>query len=242
MSSTNRELNQPQPVPAAAADERVYVASQWQLMWWKFRRHKVAMVSGVIIILLYIVALIPEFLAPFDPNAHNARAIFAPPQPIRFVDASGTFHLRPFVYALTGERNPETLLIEFGEDTETMYPIQLFVPGVSYKFLSIIETDIHLCCITDTDGTRYLMGSDRNGRDMLSRIIYGTHVSMSIGLVGVELSLVFGILLGGLSGYYGGWVDDIIQRLIDYLRSIPSIPLWLAWSAALPTDWTPLQI
>ncbi len=240
MSAINGQADQ--QLTESQGEERLYLASQWQLMWWKFRRHKVAMFSGVVIICLYLVALVPEFLAPFDPNAHNARMIFAPPQPIRFVDSAGTFHLRPFVYALTGERDPDTLLIEFIEDPDTIYPIHFFVPGVAYKLLGLFETDIHLFGITDPDGTMYLLGSDRNGRDMLSRIIYGTQVSMSIGLVGVVLSLLFGILLGGLSGYYGGWVDDVIQRIIDYLRSIPSIPLWLALSAALPTDWSPLQI
>ena len=242
MSSTNREID-PQPANTGdQADERLYMASQWRLMWWKFRRHKVAMFCGVVIILLYVVALIPEFLAPFDPNAHNARYIFAPPQPIRFVDDNGTFHLRPFVYALGGERNPDTLQIEYKEDPTTQYPIHFFVQGVPYKLLGLIETDIHLFGIIDPDGTMYLFGCDRNGRDLFSRIIYGTQVSMSIGLVGVMLSLIFGILLGGISGYYGGWVDNVIQRLIDYLRSIPSIPLWLALSAALPRDWSPLQI
>lgn len=242
MTSINRDADQLLPVSGEPGDERLYVASQSQLMWWKFRRHKVAMFSGVVIIFLYLVALIPEFLAPFDPNAHSARYIFAPPQPIRFVDDEGVFHLRPFVYALSGQRNPETLQIEYAEDPDTKYPIHFFVRGVPYKLLGLFETDIHLFGITDPAGTMYLFGSDRNGRDVFSRIIYGTQVSMSIGLIGVGLSLVLGVLLGGISGYYGGWVDEIVQRLIDYISSIPSIPLWLALSAALPADWTPLQV
>jgi len=225
-------------------EESIYVASQFQLMWWKFRKHRMAVISGVLIILLYIVALIPEFLAPHDPSAYDAAYIFAPPQPIRFVDEEGSIHLRPFVYALQGERNKDTLAIEYVVDTSTIYPLQFFVEGYPYKFLGLIETNIHLFGIDDPEGkaTLFLMGSDRNGRDLFSRLIYGTQISMSIGLVGVLLSLVLGIFFGGISGYYGGAVDNVIQRLIEFLRSIPSIPLWLALSAALPSDWTGLQI
>lgn len=225
-------------------EEQLYVASQLQLMWWKFRKHRMAVISGVLIILLYIVALIPEFLAPHDPSAYDASYIFAPPQPLRFIDDDGGIHLRPFIYALNGERNKDTLAMEYVVDTSTRYPLQFFVEGHSYKFLGLIETNIHLFGIDDPDGnaTLYLMGSDRNGRDLFSRLIYGTQISMSIGLVGVFLSLILGIFFGGISGYYGGTVDNVIQRIIEFLRSIPSIPLWLALSAALPSDWTGLQI
>jgi peptide/nickel transport system permease protein len=225
-------------------EEKIYVASQLQLMWWKFRKHRLAVISGVLILLMYTVALIPEFLAPHDPNAYDSGYIFAPPQPIRFVDESGQFHLRPFVYALKGERNSDTLAMEYVTDTTKIYPIHFFVHGVSYKLLGLIESDLHLFGIDDPEGesTFYLLGSDRNGRDLLSRLIYGTQISMSIGLIGVMLSLVLGIFFGGISGYYGGAVDNLIQRLIEFLRSIPSIPLWLTLSAALPPDWTGLQI
>ncbi len=225
-------------------DATIFVASQLQLMWWKFRKHRMAMISAVIIIFLYIVALMPEFLAPFDPNAHDAAYIFAPPQPIRFVDAEGSFHLRPFIYALQGERNMDTLAMEYETDTSQRHPIHFLVHGTPYHFLGLFETDIHLFGIDNPDGdvTMFLLGSDRNGRDLFSRIIYGTQISMSIGLVGVMLSLVLGIFFGGISGYYGGTIDNVIQRLIEFLRSIPSIPLWLTLSASLPSDWTGLQI
>ena len=238
------EFADPIDAPEAVEEQRIYVASQTQLMWWKFRKHRMAVISGVVILLLYTVALIPEFLAPFDPNAHNSRYIFAPPQPIRFVDAEGNFHLRPFVYGMTGERNMDTLAMEFVTDTSQRYPIYFFVPGHEYKLLGLIETNVHLFGIDDPEGetTMYLLGSDRNGRDLLSRIIYGTQISMSIGLVGVLLSLLLGIFFGGISGYYGGAVDNLIQRMIEFLRSIPSIPLWLTLSAALPSDWSGLQI
>ncbi|MAS34809.1 MAG: peptide ABC transporter permease [Anaerolineaceae bacterium] len=240
----NPELPDETDAIPTASEERIYVASQLQLMWWKFRKHRMAVISAILILLMYVVAIIPGFLAPFDPNAHNSGFIFAPPQPIRFVDAEGNFHLRPFIYGLTGERDMDTLAMIYETDTSQMYPLHFFVRGASYKLLGFIETDIHLFGIDDPEGdvTMYLLGSDRNGRDLLSRMIYGTQISMSIGLVGVLLSLVLGIFFGGISGYYGGAVDNIIQRLIEFLRSIPSIPLWLTLSAALPSDWTGLQI
>jgi peptide/nickel transport system permease protein len=244
MSTNIKDTELPDELLPTAKEERIYVASQLQLMWWKFRRHRMAVISGILILLLYVVALVPEFLAPHDPNAYDSRYMFAPPQPIRFMEENGQFHLRPFVYALKGERNPDTLAMEYVTDTSKIYPIHFFVHGTPYKLLGLIETDIHLFGIDDPDdeATLFLLGSDRNGRDLLSRMIYGTQISMSIGLVGVMLSLVLGIFFGGISGYYGGAVDNIIQRLIEFLRSIPSIPLWLALSAALPSDWTGLQI
>jgi len=241
---THSELPDELDVTPAGAEEKIYVASQLRLMWWKFRKHRMAVISGIVILLLYVVALVPEFLAPFDPSDHDAKYIFAPPQPIRFVDESGTFHLRPFIYALDGERNPDTLAMEYVTDTSQMYPLHWFVHGDSYRFLGLIETDVHLFGIDDPQGTStmFLLGSDQNGRDLLSRLIYGTQVSMSIGLIGVMLSLVLGIFFGGISGYYGGAVDNVIQRIIEFLRSIPSIPLWLTLSAALPSDWSGMQI
>lgn len=241
---TNPELSDDKDEPLEAKEESIYVASQFQLMWWKFRQHRMAVISGLLIILLYIVALIPEFLAPYDPSQYDSGYIFAPPQPVRFIDQEGVFHLRPFVYALKGERNPDTLAMEYITDTSNMYPIHIFVEGHAYKFLGLVETNLHLFGINDPEGegTMYIMGSDRNGRDLLSRMIYGTQVSMSIGLIGVLLSLLLGIFFGGISGYYGGAVDNVIQRLIEFLRSIPSIPLWLTLSAALPSDWSGLQI
>ena len=241
---THTELTDEIDEAPGSAEERVYVASQLLLMWWKFRRHRMAVFSGIVILLLYFIALVPGFLAPMDPNQHNAMYMFAPPQPIRFVDDEGNFHLRPFVYKLDGVRNPETLAMEYTTDTSTRYPLHFFVRGFSYRLLGLIETDIHLLGIDDPEGTGtlFLLGSDRNGRDLLSRMLYGTQISMSIGLVGVLISLVLGIFFGGISGYYGGAVDNIIQRIIEFLRSIPSIPLWLTLSAALPSDWSGLQI
>ncbi len=229
---------------AATAEERIYVASQWQLMWWRFRRHKAAMVSTVVIVLLILVAILAEFLAPNDPLGYSVAYTYAPPQAIRFYDPETGFSLRPFVYGMTSGRDPRTLRPLYVTDTTLRYPLRFFVHGDPYKMLGLFDADLHLFGIENPsgEGTLFLMGSDRQGRDVFSRSIYGTRVSMSIGLIGVFLSLVLGILIGGFSGYYGGWFDDAVQRIIEFIRSIPSIPLWMALSAALPPHWPTIRV
>lgn len=228
---------------AGGEHDPVYVASQWQLMWWKFRKHKPAIIGGVIIFLLYLVAAFCESIAPSDPNAYSEVYTYAPPQSIRFSDR-GRFQFPPFVYGLEGRRDPETYLMVFQVNTERRYPLRLFVQGSPYKLWGLFESRIHLLGIEDSDGrgTLYLLGTDRMGRDVLSRVIYGARVSMSIGLVGVLLSFALGILIGGAAGYYGGHVDTIVMRVIEFIRSIPAIPLWMALSAALPVGWPPLRV
>jgi len=219
------------------ADDRIYYASQWKLMWWRFRKHKAAVISTVIVLLLYGIGLFCEFLAPYDPFTYSVEYTYAPPQSIHFLDG-GRFKLRPFVYGLVGERDPYTLEMIYKIDPRERYPIYLFVHGEHYDLWGVLPSDLHLFGIRDPEGTMYLFGSDRKGRDILSRTLYGARISLSIGLVGVVLSLVLGILIGGVSGYYGGVVDDLIQRIIEFLLSIPSIPLWMALSAAMPSDWS----
>jgi peptide/nickel transport system permease protein len=225
------------------ASESIWVASQWKLMWWKFRKHKPAMIGGAIILFLYLVAIFCEFLAPHDPTEFSKLYTYAPPQKIHFVD-QGKFQLWPFVYGLEGERDPETTRMMFEEDQTKKYPLQFFARGVPYKMWGLFETDVHFLGIQDETGkgTLFLLGTDRMGRDMLSRVIYGSRISMSIGLVGVTLSFVLGILIGGVSGYYGGMVDTVVQRVIEFIRSMPSIPLWMALSAALPVEWSVLKV
>lgn len=217
-----------------------YAASQWQLMWWKFRKHKLAMGAGLVLLGLYVVAVFCEFLAPYPLNHRQVAYAFAPPQRVHFVSGDG-LHLRPFVYGLHGVRHPETLRKLYVEDTSVRYPIQLFVRGEPYRFWGLFETDIHLFGVAE-GGTLFLLGTDQLGRDLLSRIIYGSRISLTIGLVGVGLSFVFGLVIGVVSGYYGGWIDNAIQRSIEILRSFPSIPLWMALAAALPSSWSPLQV
>jgi peptide/nickel transport system permease protein len=240
------EIVDEEEVAAQAGDdeeERLYVATQWQLMWWKFRRHKMALVGAGILIVFYIVGLFAEFVAPYDPGAYFARYKMAPPTRVRIVDAEGNLRA-PFVYRRVRERDPETLLYSYDEDTSIIYPIQFFSRGTPYKLWGLFEADVHLFNI---DAEReeqaiFLFGADRLGRDIFSRMCYGARISLSIGLVGVFLSLILGVLLGGISGYYGGRVDDIIQRSIEFIRTIPSIPLWMALSAALPPDWPVVRV
>ena len=229
---------QPGSLARPTAEERVYIASQWKLVWVRFRRHRIALAASVVIILLYFTATFSEFLAIHDPQASLAKRAFTPPQPIH-LDG-----LRPAVYGLIDSRNPETFAQEHKQDRSKSYPIRFFVRGFEYELFGLFTTDIHLMGL-DTEETPpplYLLGTDRMGRDMWSRLMYGTRVSMSIGLVGVCVSLSLGMLLGGISGYHGGLADMLIQRLIEFLRSIPTIPLWLALAAAVPPGWSVLRM
>jgi peptide/nickel transport system permease protein len=218
--------------------EAVYVAPQWKLMYWKFRKHRMAVVSVFVLAAFYLVALFCEFVAPYNPETFATAFVFAPPSRVRLFDAAGTFR-GPFVYGTRRERDPETLRPIFTEDTSLIYPIGFFVRGTPYQLWGVFETDLHLFGIAaepDEQGI-FLFGADRLGRDVFSRIVYGSRISLSIGLVGVFLSLLLGIVLGGISGYFGGVADNIIQRMIEFVRSVPSIPLWMALSAALPPNW-----
>jgi peptide/nickel transport system permease protein len=224
-------------------ESKFVVAGQWTLIWRKFRKHRLAMFSGVIMIFIYIVVLIPEFFAPFTTEEYAADYTYAPPQPLHLVDQTdGGFRISPFVNGYKIEIDYNAGRRNFVIDSEVRYPVGFFVSGASYKFLGLIETDIHLIGPINKGDPMYLFGADRLGRDVLSRTIYGTQISMTIGLIGVTISLFFGILLGGISGYYGGWVDNLIQRLIEFLRSIPSIPLWIGLAAAIPQDIPPMQV
>lgn len=218
---------------------QVYVASQWKMMWWRFRKHKLAIGGGIVTILIYLVALFAEFLAPFPPDMTNPQGTYAPPQTLILFDETG---FNPHIFGYSVEIDPVALRRTFVVDPEVKVPVRLFTSGFSYKLFGLFETDIHLVGPVDPDANMYLFGADRLGRDVLSRLIYGTRISMSIGLVGVIISLILGIILGGISGYYGGVVDNLIQRLIEFIRSLPTIPLWLGLAAALPIEWGPLQV
>ncbi|MBN1346945.1 MAG: ABC transporter permease [Phycisphaerae bacterium] len=222
-----------------ATDEKYFLASQWRLMWWKFQDHKVAFLSLWVVVLFYLVAVFCEFVSPNDPQKRNAKRSYCPPQRVRLFHQGGL--RRPFVYPQVQHVDPETLARAYTNDTSAPQPIRFFVKGDPYRLWNLIPMHRH---IVGLDGGQklYLLGADRLGRDLYSRILYGSRISLSIGLVGVTLSLVLGTIIGGLSGYYGGLFDNAVQRVIEILRSFPTIPLWLALSAAMPADWSQIRV
>jgi peptide/nickel transport system permease protein len=229
-------------IPAAEiAEERISVATQWQLTWWRFRKHRVAMASAIVVILFYLVALGADFLAYADPQASEAQRSLLPPQPIHLFDEG---RLSPHVYGLRGRRDPVTMERVYEPDPDVKIPIVFFARGFEYRFLGLVPTNLHLIGVEGAraDDAIFLLGTDVQGRDLWSRLMYATRLSLVIGLAGVTLSLFLGMLLGGISGYYGGVIDSIIQRVIEILRSIPTIPLWMGLAAALPRHWNIIQI
>ena len=220
-------------------DERYFVASQWRMMWRKLVRHRLAVIAAAVLAVAYLVAGFAEFVAPAAAGTRNNDFIHAPPQRIRFFSEEG-LHLRPFVYGLTQTRNMETMRREYAVDPSRRHLLRLFVRGDPYELWGVIPSDVHL--IGTDGGPVFLLGADRLGRDVLSRVIYGARISLSIGLVGVAISFVLGCLFGGISGYYGGAADLVIQRVIEFMLSIPTIPLWMALSAALPPKWPPVRV
>lgn len=219
-------------------EHRLYVASQWQLMWWRFRKHRLALISTVILISFYIVALVPGFFATSNPHTSASKYSLIPPQPIHWFD-NGRF--RPHVYALEGYRDLNTFKMVWEADPDNKIAVRFFARGYEYKLLGLLPTDRHLIGVEGMDASEralFLLGTDEQGRDMWSRLMYATQISMSIGLVGVFLSLVLGVILGGVSGFYGGIIDSAIQRLIEIIRSIPTIPLWMGLAAAVPPTWS----
>jgi len=222
------------------AEERISVATQWQLMWWRFRKHTLAKIGAIVVIIFYLVALLADFLAYADPQFTEAQRSLIPPHGIQWMD-NGRF--KPFVYGLKGTRDPKTFKRVYVTDPETKYPIRFFGRGFTWKILGV-KVDRHLIAVegTPAEEVLFILGTDTLGRDLFSRLMYATRTSMTIGLVGVALSLMLGIVLGGISGYYGGTIDTFIQRLIEVIRSIPTIPLWMGLAAALPREWSVRQV
>ncbi len=219
--------------------ERFYRASQWKIMWWKFKRHRIAVISAVILLLFYGSTLVSEVIAPYDLHTRNTQHIYAPPQEIHLFH-EGRF-VGPFVYGYRMRLDMQTLKREYTPDPQQVQPVRFFCLGDEYRFWGLVEGSFHLFCPA-RGGMLYLLGTDRLGRDLLSRIIYGTRISLTVGLLGIVVSFVIGITLGGISGYYGGWVDTLIQRFIEMVRSFPELPLWMALSAALPVNWSPILV
>jgi len=221
------------------AQERVYLASQLKLMWWKFKRHRIAVASGLFLLFLYLTIFISELIAPYGLESRNSRYVFASPQAVHLFH-DGAF-VGPFVYGVKRSSDPETLRRIYTENPKKVLPIRFFCSGDEYTLWGVFESDFHFVC-PPKKGTLFLLGTDRLGRDVLSRIIYGARISLTIGLLGITISFVLGIVIGGLAGYYGGIIDMVVQRIIEVLQSIPSIPLWLALAAILPITWSPILI
>jgi peptide/nickel transport system permease protein len=223
------------------AEEKVAVASQLQLTWWRFRKHKVAVVSAYVVAFFYLVALLGNFLAVSDPHATEAGRSYIPPQKIHCFD-DGSF--RPYVLALKGKRDMKTFKLIYAPDPNDKRYLTLFAHGYPYYFLGLFPTDRHLIGLDhgDAQDALFLLGTDQLGRDFWSRLILATRTSLIIGLAGVTISLFLGVLLGGVSGLYGGVIDTVIQRVIEILRSIPTIPLWMGLAAALPSSWSVVKV
>jgi peptide/nickel transport system permease protein len=221
------------------AQEKYYLASQWQLMWWKLRRHRLAVICGVILALNYATIMFSEVIAPYDLHTRNADFIYSPPQSVHLFH-QGEF-IGPFVYGRDYELDLEILKRNYPERKDDVQPLRFFCSGDKYRFWGLFDASFHLICPPE-NGTFFLLGTDRLGRDMFSRITYGARISLTIGLVGIIISFTLGIMIGGLAGYYGGWVDASVQRLIEVIRSFPELPLWMALSAVLPVNWSPILI
>jgi peptide/nickel transport system permease protein len=222
-------------------EERISVASNWKLVWWRFRKNRLAVASALALLLFYAVVLVPDFFANQDPEATDAALAFIPMQ---WISVFGSTGFVPSVPEVVGKRNSVTLKMEWVRDETARIPIALFVRGYTYRVLGLFEANLHLIDAKDpqSKGRPHFFGTDRLGRDQWSRMMFGTRTSMTVGLVAVALSTILGVLLGGVSGYFGGWIDMVIQRFIEILQSLPTIPIWLMMTAALPQDWRPERV
>ncbi len=223
-------------------EEEFYRAGQWQLVWWKFRRHKLAQLAMVVLGVFYFIALFAEFLSPHAPSHRYKEFTASPPAKIHLFDQQGRLRW-PFIYGILRERDPVTRRPVYKEDYAAIYPIRLFVRGDEYELWGLFKGDLHLLGTGNNErAPLFILGSDNLGRDVLSRIFHGARVSLTVGLIGVALSFFLGLILGGIAGYFGGVVDEVIMRVIDVLVSLPTIPLWMSLAAALPQDWPQLRV
>jgi peptide/nickel transport system permease protein len=233
-----------QALTAVPPKQKQVSQSYWSLVWWKFKKNRVAVIGGVLLLVFYTsFVLVPEFVAPYQLE-HTSNYVEAAPQHIRFVDQEGNFHLRPFVYGLTKKIDPVKRTRTYTEDPSKIYPIYFLVKGDQYKLLRLIPGNIHLYGpgTSDKEAVFFLMGTDALGRDWFTRVLYGGRLSLMIGLIGQVMTIVFGSVLGAVSGFYGGLVDQLIQRTTEFLSAFPDIPLFMALAAAIPGWWSPLAV
>jgi peptide/nickel transport system permease protein len=214
-------------------------APNWILVWRKFKTHKLGLISGIFLLLCYLMLPFAGFLSPYTPNERQSDHLYAPPQSVQWFH-EGEF-VGPFIYPITAEADLETFQWKFVPDTDTPLPIRFFCKADEYNLAGLIPSDTHLFCAPE-GATLFLWGSDRLGRDVFSRIMYGAQLSLTVGLIGISVSFFLGIILGSMAGYFGGKLDWVINRIIEILRSLPELPLWLALSAAVPSNWGPVSV
>jgi peptide/nickel transport system permease protein len=238
-------IDQTQTLSTPAPKKQQVSQSYWSLVWWKFKRNRVAVLGGFLLLASYITfVLIPELVSPYDLN-HTSDFTEAPPTKIHFVDADGKFHARPFVYGMEQKLDFKTRARTYVEDTTKVYPIYFIVQGDPYKLFGFIPMNLHLFGVNqqaNPDAVILVMGSDALGRDWFTRVLYGGRLSLMIGLIGQILTLFFGMVLGVMSGFYGGTTDQIIQRTTEFISAIPEIPLFMALAAAIPQFWPQLAV
>lgn len=222
------------------SEETLYTAKPWQLIWWRFSKHRLAVASLAFLVMAYVIAIFAEFVSPYAPSSIERLQTFQPPQMVR-IWHDGKPH-RPFVYEVKRTRDKETARVTYVPNTEKPLPIKFFVRGEEYKFWGVWESDLHLFGIEHKRQKIALLGTDSIGRDLFSRLVYGSRVTLSAGLVGVAFAFVLGLFFGSISGYYGGILDATIQRVMEFIRSVPTIPLWMGLAAALPIEWDPLFV
>lgn len=219
---------------------RIDYATHWQLMWWKFRKNRMAMIAVGVLGIFLIISLFAEFIAPYKSGTRNINYLQGPPIRVHLLDDKGNFHFHPFIYEMVKKRDPVTYRVSYIADTSKQIPLRFFTRGETYRLWGLFESNLHFFGVDG--GFINLFGTDQLGRDLFSRIMYATRISLSVGAVGVSFVFILGLIMGGIAGYLGGQTDELIMRLMEFIRSIPTLPLWLALAAALPREWSSLKI